>query len=127
MRSVFDRHDFAFKWTFAEYEGSHGLYPWTLHVIDNFESNARLLDGDRPRVWVQSAGSATSPGSASERRITRRSRGRVGLTLVHGPPYYDNVMYAELADSSTWEKQTFKAAGYNFFVDELADKDNEAV
>ncbi len=128
MRSVFDRHDFAFKWTFAEYEGSHGLYPWTLHVIDNFESNARLLTetglefGSNQRVPRQVQvlqASAASLDGVEDASVSH---------LCMDPPYYDNVMYAELADFFyVWEKQTFKAAGYNFFVDELADKDNEAV
>ncbi|NKZ72028.1 DUF1156 domain-containing protein [Rhodococcus hoagii] len=33
MRSVFDRHDFAFKWTFAEFEGAMALYSWCLDQL----------------------------------------------------------------------------------------------
>ena len=43
-RSVFDRHDFAFKWTFAEMEGARELYPWTMHVIDNYHQIVQLLE-----------------------------------------------------------------------------------
>jgi adenine-specific DNA methylase len=33
IRSVFERHDFAFKWTFAEFEGARELYPWCLSQL----------------------------------------------------------------------------------------------
>lgn len=33
MRSVFERHDFAFKWTFAEFEGATALYSWCLDQL----------------------------------------------------------------------------------------------
>ena len=45
MRSVFDRHDFAFKWTFAEFEGATALYGWCLdQFVDAYGGIARLLD-----------------------------------------------------------------------------------
>ena len=48
--------------------------------------------------------------------------------VVMDPPYYDNVMYAELSDFFyVWLKRT---AGYVFpelFRRRLTDKDNEAV
>lgn len=45
MRSVFDRHDFAFKWTFAEFEGATALYSWCLDQLeDAYGGIARLLD-----------------------------------------------------------------------------------
>ena len=28
MRSLFEKHNFSFKWTFAEFEGAQALYPW---------------------------------------------------------------------------------------------------
>jgi adenine-specific DNA methylase len=44
------------------------------------------------------------------------------------PPYYDNVMYAELADFFyVWEKRTLGRLAPEFFETELSDKDNEAV
>ena len=44
------------------------------------------------------------------------------------PPYFDNVMYAELADFFyVWEKRTLGALWPEFFVDELTNKKDEAV
>jgi len=44
------------------------------------------------------------------------------------PPYYDNVMYAELADYFyVWEKRTLGRIVPEYFPDALSDKDNEAV
>jgi adenine-specific DNA methylase len=44
------------------------------------------------------------------------------------PPYYDNVMYAELADFFyVWEKHTLGRIIQGFFEDSLTDKENEAV
>ena len=43
-------------------------------------------------------------------------------------PYYDNVMYAELADFFyVWEKRTLGHLWPEFFDDELTNKDEEAV
>lgn len=128
MRSVFDRHDFAFKWTFAEYQGASGLYPWTLHVVDNFEANAELMDAMGRNL-------ETGETLARSVRVLRSSAAAMpevaDASVAHlcmDPPYYDNVMYAELADFFyVWEKNTFKAAGYTFFDDSLTDKENEAV
>jgi putative DNA methylase len=44
------------------------------------------------------------------------------------PPYYDNVMYAELSDYFyVWEKRTLGLIWPEFFQEELTDKKNEAV
>lgn len=130
MRSVFDRHDFAFKWTFAEFEGARALYGWSLdRVVAAYEAIARmllvpsqeLLDADQniSRSVVISQGSATS--------LTALTDGEVAH-LCMDPPYYDNVMYAELSDFLyVWEKETLGAIAPGFFPQDLADKDNEAV
>ena len=44
------------------------------------------------------------------------------------PPYYDNVMYAELADFFyVWEKRTLGLIHPDLFTADLCDKKNEAV
>ena len=99
MRSVFERHDFAFKWTFAEFEGAKALYSWSLdQLLDAYGGIARLLDetgashigeeGRLERVVTVTQGSAASLQAPS---------GSVAHICMD-PPYYDNVMYAELAD-----------------------------
>lgn len=128
IRTVFDRHDFAFKWTFAEFEAT-ALYRWCLNRLTaNYEEISRLLDetgrsdmGGQRRLerFVQ-----ITQGSAADLKLSDRS-------VVHicmDPPYYDNVMYAELADYFyVWEKRTLGRVVPDFFVDDLTDKDNEAV
>ncbi|MCT1601402.1 DUF1156 domain-containing protein [Kocuria sp. p3-SID1433] len=129
MRSVFDRHDFAFKWTFAEFEGARALYSWCLDQLeDAYGGIARLLDET----------GAAEPGKTErlERQVTVTQGSAASLTLGDGsvthicmdPPYYDNVMYAELADYFyVWEKRTLGRLVPDFFHDDLTDKDNEAV
>jgi len=53
--------------------------------------------------------------------------GSVGLVAID-PPYYDNVMYAELADFFyVWEKRTLGHLWPALFERDLTDKTNEAV
>lgn len=129
MRSVFDRHDFAFKWTFAEFEGATALYSWCLdQLIDAYGGIARLLDETgasdlQTQDRLQRAVHVTQ-GSATDLVLASGSVAHICMD----PPYYDNVMYAELADYFyVWEKLTLGRIVPDFFVDDLTDKDNEAV
>jgi putative DNA methylase len=134
MRSVFDRHDFAFKWTFAEFEGARELWPWCFsQLTDAYGGVADLLQPNMtagsmhdvdlvhsvPGEVTLSAGSA-----AAMPHIVDRS-----IELVNiDPPYYDNVQYAELADFFyVWEKRTLGVLHPERFADELTNKDDEAV
>ena len=128
MRSVFDRHDFAFKWTFAEFEGAAALYAWCLdQLTDAYGGIAGLLDDtgsdpteaaiDRPVTVIQ-GGAADIPSLAD---------GSVDHICMD-PPYYDNVMYAELSDFFyVWEKRTMGRVLPDFFARDLTDKENEAI
>ena len=125
MRSVFDRHDFAFKWTFAEMEGARELYPWTLHVLDNYKQITELLDdklADRPpleRIVTVTQGSGAHMPSVKDNSVAH---------LCMDPPYFDNVMYAELSDFFyVWEKRTLGRIRPDFFPEVLSDKEEEAV
>lgn len=129
MRSVFDRHDFAFKWTFAEFEGATALYSWCLDQLeDAYGGIARLLD--------ETGAAELGKAERLERQVTVTQGSAASLTLDDGsvthicmdPPYYDNVMYAELADYFyVWEKRTLGRLVPEYFHDDLTDKDNEAV
>lgn len=127
MRSVFERHDFAFKWTFAEFDGV-ALYRWALdQLTDSYGGIAALLDGT----------GSSMQGDRLERRVTVTQGNAANITSLRSgsvahlcvdPPYYDNVMYAELADYFyVWEKRTLGRVQPEFFADELTDKENEAV
>ena len=127
MRSVFDRHDFAFKWTFAEFDGV-ALYRWALdQLTDAYGGIASLLDGT----------GVSTDGERLKRHVTvtqGNAADMVGVdsgSVAHlcvDPPYYDNVMYAELSDYFyVWEKRTLGRVQPEFFADDLTDKENEAV
>lgn len=133
MRSVFDRHDFAFKWTYAEFEGAEALYPWCLsQLLDAYGGIAELLLPHDAGAMTEKPLSFPFPGSAT---VTQGTAGHLAevedgsQTLVCvDPPYYDNVMYAELADYFyVWEKRTLSKVWPEFFTEELTDKKNEAV
>ena len=132
MRSVFDRHDFAFKWSFAEFEGARELYPWCLsQIVDSYSGIASLLqpsDGDgllkQSDIQVPGPVTVTARNAADLDHI---SDGSITLVCID-PPYYDNVMYAELSDFFyVWEKRTLGLVHPDLFKEELTDKKNEAV
>lgn len=127
--NTFDKHNFAFKWTFAEFEGAGALYAWCLDQLEYaYGGVARLLDetgaaelGVRDRV---ERSVTVTQGSATDLPL---SDGSV-FHICMDPPYYDNVMYAELADFFyVWEKRTLGRLVPDYFNDDLTDKDNEAV
>ena len=56
IRSVFDRHDFAMKWSFAEMNMAlkdMGAFPWALsQVVDSYKGLCGLLEHSRPLLQV---------------------------------------------------------------------------
>ncbi len=132
IAQAFSIHAFPFRNTFAEFEGATELYPWTLRqLIDAYNGIAGLLASDSdeaalpleqplpdPKVTVtcENAGNLKSLADGSQ-------------TLVCiDPPYYDNVMYAELSDYFyVWEKRTLGVLWPELFADPLTNKHDEAV
>ena len=132
----FVRHDFAFAWSYAEMAPSvTGTgYKWmTKQIAKCIKELSELVQSDdsneegqlyekakAPLVPVQVT---CKPGD----RLDHINTNSVDL-VVMDPPYYDNVMYAELSDFFyVWLKRT---AGYVFpelFRRTLTDKTNEAV
>lgn len=129
VRSTFDTHNLGFKWTFAEFDAAGALYTWCLEqLVDAYEEIARLVGESGASDLVEEDGFVrsvrVSQGSAASLPI---EDGLVAHVCMD-PPYYDNVMYAELADYFyVWEKRTLGRLLPDFFVDTLTDKDNEAV
>ncbi len=132
MRSVFERHDFAFKWTFAEFEGARELYPWCRdQIFDAYEGIASLLSpADRPMfdpksgIEVPAKITITKGNAGALTNVPDRSHTLVCID----PPYYDNVMYAELSDYFlVWEQHTIGKIWPDLMDGGLADKKNEAV
>ena len=132
IRSTFDLHAFPFKNTFAEFESGTELYRWCLkQTIDAYSSLAELLipaDSEQFPALNQA-------GERQEITVTKGSGGNLthiktgSITcIVMDPPYFDNVMYAELSDFFyVWEKRTLGRIWPDLFDGELTNKRDEAV
>ena len=141
--NTFDRHDFAFKWSYAEMSPLiTGLgYDWALKQTE--KCIKELIGLSRPDIEIKKANSkntqlkllSSSPVTIPNITITNDSGDNLAHVedksvdaIIFDPPYYDNVMYAELSDFFyVWLKRT---AGYvypEFFTRQLTDKENEAV
>ncbi|MEJ7784650.1 MAG: DUF1156 domain-containing protein [Solirubrobacteraceae bacterium] len=132
IAQTFSIHGFPFKYSYAEFEGARELMPWCLdQVVDAYSGIAELLqpsdagslsdDGSLavPGKVTVTAGNAADLGHIDDRSVT--------LVCID-PPYYDNVMYAELSDFFyVWEKRTVGLIHPDLFATELTDKQNEAV
>lgn len=143
VANTFNRHDFAFAWSHAEMPpliAGRG-YEWA------FEQTAKcieeLVELTHPGVDVK----ASSRGGAGAGLfdavgfvpppVTVTCRSADALThlgeasvdaVVMDPPYYDNVMYAELSDFFyVWLKRTAGHVFPELFTRTLTDKQNEAV
>jgi adenine-specific DNA methylase len=123
MRSVFDRHDFSFKATFAEMapcNAGSGLN-WAMEdsVLGAYEDLCKLKIADQTRPIRISMGSATSLPQIETGSVT---------AVVVDPPYADNVQYSELADFFyVWLKRTQGHRRPEWFSTYLCDHDEEAV
>jgi len=128
MRSTFEKHNFSFKWTYAEFEG-RALYGWALdQLLDAYRGLANLMaltgcDVDTGKPLARQI-QVTQGNGANVEGLADKSVAH----LCMDPPYYDNVMYAELSDFFyVWEKHTAGLIIPSFFPGDLADQDNEAV
>jgi len=122
IRSVFDRHDFAFKLTFSEMAPCNsgvGL-EWAIeNVTEPYEKLAKLPRAEDARPVEITLGSATSLPQIADRSVT---------AVVVDPPYDDNVQYSELADFFyVWLKRTQGHRRPEWFSTYLCEHDQEAV
>lgn len=146
VRSLFDRHDFAFVTSYAEMAPLiSGLgYDWALEKTE--KCLKELLGMLHPELDAKKLKKQTTQQlSMLDAPVRQKKQASVCLTCQSGdalyhiadhsidavvmdPPYYDNVMYAELSDFFyVWLKRT---AGYVYpelFTRMLTDKENEAV
>jgi putative DNA methylase len=126
VRPVFDRHDFSFKWSFAELDGASALVPWAVfQVFDAYQKIAKLVE--RPATLTGRADAAKTViklGSAVDLSLPDRSVDAV----VTDPPYYDNVMYGECSDYFyVWLKRSLRDTWPELCTLVLSDKEGEAV
>lgn len=131
VANTFNRHDFAFAWSHAEFDGAGTLLPWAiLQIVDAYKGIATLLTPTQ--ALLAHAQSPPSDGSLSIRCGSASTLSNVAdsslVNITLDPPYYDNVQYAELADFFyVWLKRSVGHLFPEFFRDELTNKDDEAV
>ena len=139
VANTFNRHDFAFCWSHAEMAPLIvGLgYDWaigqTAKCIDELVALVRseakgntggLFDEANAAEYIPPPVTITcKPGDS----LDHIEDGSIDV-VVMDPPYYDNVMYAELSDFFyVWLKRTAGHVFPELFRRHLTDKDNEAV
>jgi len=127
MTSAFVRHDLSMRWAFGEFDASGNLVPWVIDQVCDAYKGLVALAGTAKTLFDDGAGRAATivKGSAADMRTIKT--GTIH-TICVDPPYYDNVMYAELSDYFyVWMKRILGDVHPAFFTDELTNKDDEAV
>jgi adenine-specific DNA methylase len=142
VRSIFDKHGFTMLWSYTEMAPLiEGIgYDWTMSKTE--ACIKELIELTRPDLVVARKGLGkglqfedvvdVKPPDVtitcqSGDSLTHVDDGSVDC-VVMDPPYYDNVMYAELSDFFyVWLKRTAGLVFPDLFRRQLTDKDNEAV
>ena len=144
IANTFNRHDFAFCWSHAEMAPLVvGLgYDWSIkHTAKCINELVALIHpdarDDTGRLFDATGAETAHPLDASSPPITITCKPGDSLdhiddgnidAVVMDPPYYDNVMYAELSDFFyVWLKRTAGRVFPELFRRQLTDKENEAV
>lgn len=136
MAHTFARHDFSFRWSYCEMAPTvTGVgFDWALGQVGNCIGELIELLGHAPETSANGNLFAHPPRRQPEVKILCESADALSLPdasvdcIVMDPPYYDNVMYAELADFFyVWLKRTAGLLYPELFTAHLTDKDREAV
>ena len=133
VANTFNRHDFAFCWSYAEMAlliDGMGL-DWALDVTGKALGELIALT----RAAQEDPGLFAGTGDGSDIQITNLPAAQLTHltdhsidTIVMDPPYGANVMYAELSDFFyVWLKRTAGLIVPELFTRRLADKESEAV
>jgi putative DNA methylase len=119
MVNTFDRHDFAFKWSYGEIDGAGNLFRFGYsQIADAYSGIEKLLSGSTGYITFIN-------GDASN--LSDLDTSSINLVSID-PPYYDNVMYSECSDYFyVWMKRGLGDVFPELFSCELTDKTTEAV
>lgn len=139
VANTFNRHDFSFSWSHAEMSvlvagvGKDWAVEQTAkciqELVDLTQPDEAGADDSRQtnfigKGWVPPPITITNKSGDSLDHLADSSVDCV----VMDPPYYDNVMYAELSDFFyVWLKRTAGQVFPELFRRQLTDKENEAV
>src|ERR1017187_1207166 len=130
VRGKFDRHDFSFKWSYGEMASTvPGIgYDWAItHTGKALEQLIELLGHTDQLTFDQGGPSGSVQVGCTSADALPLTAASVDC-IVMDPPYYNNVMYAELSDFFyVWLKRTAGLVLPEFFSDPLTNKDREAV
>lgn len=122
VKGKMDRHDYAFKTTYAELApcGAGSGLAWAIeNVLEAWEKIASLPRAQGCHPVRITLGSATSLPTIADDSLA---------AVVVDPPYDDNVQYSELADFFyVWLKRTQGHRHPDWFANYLCDHDEEAV
>ena len=133
IRHIFNRHDFAFVWSYAEMAAlvTDVGYDWAINKTAKcIKELVELIGADdhQPGIFDANEGKpevaiTCKPADS----LDHIPNGGIDV-IVMDPPYYDNVMYAELSDFFyVWLKRTAGHVFPELFRRQLTDKENEAV
>lgn len=137
VAGTFDRHDFSVKWSYAEMAPLIvGLgFDWALKqtgkciselcgLIQSTDRNHDIpFEGLHPTAAPPPIHVTCKSGDS----LDHLADATVDLVVID-PPYYGNVMYAELSDwYYVWLKRTAGQVVPEFFRRQLTDKEHEAI
>ncbi len=139
ITNTFSQHDFSFKWSFVEMPLMQvgGGFEWAFKQTE--KCIGELIALVRPDAGENGGGlfAHADQGNYTPPPVTVTCKPGDSLdhiedesvdVVVMDPPYYDNVMYAELSDFFyVWLKRTAGHVVPELFRRQLTDKDNEAV
>jgi len=121
ITGTFDRHDFAFKFSYGEIDGSGQLFRWGVdQIVNSYKGISNLINQNKKHNHFQ----LINGDSSSIIKIKDESIS----TIIIDPPYYDNVQYADLSDFFyVWLKRGLLNVFPYLFNKELTDKEKEAI
>jgi len=127
----FDKHNFAFRWSYAEFDAARNLVPWVVEqIVDAYLGIAELVSPVTDTLWGNQRAAARwlRITCANALALLNLSEGSIKLICID-PPYYDNVQYAELSDFFyIWMRRSLGDVHPQLLgAFELVPKDEEAV